>query len=136
MMSARSSPWVLKGIIVPFGTASGGFSAEPVVSPRNCVITGKPSIWLSFISIMGMCDPSAYFVDHYLKVLPLSRSTASKNAYSSIAVLGRARPKTSTAQGLPRGQPRFQQPPLQPWRGQQLRFQHGRLRPWHGQPRD
>jgi hypothetical protein len=56
-MSARSSPWVLKGIIAPFGTVSGEYSAEPVVSPRNEVIPGKPAIWLFFIAIMGMGDP-------------------------------------------------------------------------------
>jgi predicted RNA-binding Zn-ribbon protein involved in translation (DUF1610 family) len=67
MMLARSSPWILKGIIAPFVTAFGGFSTEPVISPRNYAITGKPSIWLFFISIMGMCDLSAYFVDHRQK---------------------------------------------------------------------
>ncbi|MDR0556461.1 MAG: hypothetical protein LBG43_01115 [Treponema sp.] len=51
MMAARSSPWVLKGMIAPFGAASGGFSAEPVVSPRNYAITGKPSIWLFYIQL-------------------------------------------------------------------------------------
>ncbi|MDR0629605.1 MAG: hypothetical protein LBG24_08240, partial [Treponema sp.] len=50
----------------------------PVVSPRNSVITGKPAIWLSFISIMGMCDPSAYFVDHHLISIGLHLSLIPK----------------------------------------------------------